>query len=202
MKFEPGYLLGMILQSVPEPRVVARDLFAQGWSRGALWQSLALLLVLTTMIRVLVVALFPAAHDSIEVGPLLSNPILTSGIAALLTVSVVYGLHLLGRAFGGTGTLNQALTTIVWLIFVNLVINTILLLLGLFAPLMGLLFLLFAVFLNFWTLTYFTTEMHGFQSPGMVLAVIVVGLISLLFAFSLVLAILGFGTDPAMMGPM
>ncbi len=202
MRFEPGYLLGMVLQSVPEPRVVARDLFAQGWSRAALWQTLALLLVLTTMVRVLVVALFPDPPEGMEVGPLLSNPILTSMVAALLVVSIVYGLFFLGRAFGGTGTLNQALITIVWLVFVNLVINIALLLLSLFAPLMGLLLLLFAVFVNFWILTFFATEMHGFQSPGMVLAVIVVGLISLLFAFSLVLAILGFGTDPAMMGPL
>ncbi len=64
MKWEAGYLLGLALQSVPEPRKVARDLFAEGFSRQALWHMLALLLVLLTMVSILMIGMTPPAEGT------------------------------------------------------------------------------------------------------------------------------------------
>ena len=46
MQFTPGYLFGMVLQTIPEPRKVARDLFDLPVARNVRWLVLVLMVVM------------------------------------------------------------------------------------------------------------------------------------------------------------
>ena len=63
MRFEPGYLLGMAMQSIPEPRKIARELFALNLDRATLWQILILLMVIGAILGVGSSVLFPPAPE-------------------------------------------------------------------------------------------------------------------------------------------
>ena len=199
MRWEAGYLLGMALQSVPEPRKVARDLFAQGFSREVLWYFLALILVLSTILRVVGQALFPPPEGA---GPIFSlSPLTISLSGAVFTVLTVWLIARLGRALGGQGGFSQALVTMVWLSALNLFLSVVVLGLGLFAPAMAILLIPVGYLALFWILVNFVTEMHAFKSPGLVAAVIVLTFVAVVFLTAFVMALLGFGPNPDLIGP-
>lgn len=195
-----GYLLGMALQTVPEPRKVARDVFAFPAPRNALWLILALLLVAMTFLAVISSILFPV--DPAEMGallgddqmaPVLASPISTGLVQATTAVASVWAIFWIGRAAGGTGTFEQALLTVIWLHFVLFLMQIGILLLGLFAPGLALLLTLMSFVMTFWLLSHFVAEMHGFRSAGSVFAGILMVLLVLAVVMSIVLAMFGFG---------
>lgn len=195
-----GRLFGMALQTVPEPRKVARDIFAFGAPRGALWQILALLLVSMTFLAVISSILFPV--DPAEMGaifgdedmtPALISPVVTGIVQATTAVASVWAIFWIGRAFGGTGSFDEALLTVIWLHFVLFLMQIGILLLGLFAPGVALLLTLMSFVMTFWLLSHFVAEMHGFRSAGSVFAGIMMVLLVLAVVMSLLMAILGFG---------
>ena len=200
MRWEAGYLLGMALQCIPEPRKVARDLFAEGFSRLALWHMLALILVLSAMLRVVGQILFPPPEDMPVL--LAMSPVTMGLLGGVFSVLAVLLIHRVGRAMGGQGTFEQALVTLTWLSALNLFLSLVILALGLFAPGLAVLLIPAGYIAMFYILTMFVTEMHGFASPGAVAAAIVVTFVAAIFLLAFILALLGFGADPAMIGPV
>ena len=195
-----GYLFGMALQTVPEPRKVARDVFSFGAPRSALWQILALLLVAMTFFAVISSVLFPV--DAAEMGAILGDeavapafvsPIVTGLVQATTAVITVWAIYWIGRALGGTGSFDEALLTVIWLHFVLLILQIGILVLGLFAPAMALLLTVMSFVMTFWLLSHFVAEMHGFRSAGSVFAGIMMLLLVLAVVLSLLMAMLGFG---------
>lgn len=201
MRWEAGYLLGMALQSVPEPRKVARDLFAEGLSQRVLWHILALILVISTMLTLVISILAPAPEGA----PAMPFSPLTLGLGeAAITVLSVFLIDRIGRAFGGTGSFYQALVTVTWLAALNLLLSLTMVALSLIAPAMALLLLPVGMLALFWILTMFITELHGFATPGMVAAGIIVSFLTtifvLVFILSIAMALLGIAPDPNMIG--
>jgi len=196
MKLEWGYLVGMALQTVPEPRKVARDVQNVDLSRGVLWQILLFLLVATTMLGVAASLLFPTDPEAF--GGLLANPLITGIAQGAISVLTVFGIYWVGRMAGGTGSFDQALLTVIWLHFVLLLIEMAILALGLFAPAMEMLLWVMGLVLTFWILSHFIAEMHGFNNAGMVFVSIILTLFAAMVVFSIVLAIIGVGipSDP------
>ena len=199
-KIDWGYLFGMALQTVPEPRKVARDVFAFPAPRSALWLMLALLLVSMTFLAVISSILFPvdaaemvALLGDDQMAPAFTSPIVTGMVQALTAVASVWAIFWIGRAAGGTGTFDQALLTVIWLHFVLLILQLGILALGLFAPGLALLLTLMSFVMTFWLLSQFIAEMHGFRSAGSVFAAIMMVLLVLAVVMSLLLAMLGLG---------
>ena len=135
MQFTPGYLFGMVLQTIPEPRKVARDLFDVPVARKVRWLVLFLMVVLAAILGVVSHAVYPV--DAEMFGPILSNP-MTLGVLEGVFLSVgVWAIYLLGRMAGGQGSLDDAITIAIWLELVLLAFQTATLVLSLFAPAMA-----------------------------------------------------------------
>jgi len=197
MQLTPGYLFGLALQTLPEPRKVARNLFALKLPREILWTALALMIILATAISLVVRMLFPVEEQL--AGTILSNPILLGVIEAVFMVALAWGLYLIGRGFGGKGSFNEAITTVVWMEFIFLGLQLLTVVLTLFAPTLGVLLMLASGFMFFWILSHFTAESHGFTSTGLVFVSILTFMILAVFALSLVLALLG--VQPVVLPP-
>jgi hypothetical protein len=102
-----------------------------------------------------------------------------------LALSVLL-MHRVGRAFGGRGSLADALLVVVWLQIIMLGFQTLQLVVSpILPPLAGVIGLVsFVVY--FWLMSCFIAELHGFASRGRVfLGIILTGL-----AAGLVLAVL------------
>jgi len=195
MKFEWGYLFGMALQTVPEPRKVARDLLAwQNAPHALLWQVLALLLVGSTWLKVLGSMLFPV--DPAMAGPLLSDPIMMGIAEASSSILTVFILYWMGRAFGGTGSFGGAIIVVSWMQFVLLIVELGVLFFSVFAPGFAVLLWVMGLIMTFWILSHFTAELHGFGSAGMVFVGILMTLMGLVVLMTIVLSLIGFGMVP------
>ncbi len=193
MRFEPGYLLGMALQTIPEPRKVARDVLSLDFPRAALWQAFALFAVLSTGLNVASVILFPPPPDPALADSLLGDPLRMGMVQTASLVITVFLIYWVGRAFGGHGTFPQAILTVIWMQYVSVMLQLVVLVLALFAPGLAALAALFSVGVSFWIITHFTAEMHGFRSAGLVFATIVVLLLGLGVVLGVALALIGAG---------
>ena len=198
MKFDWGYLFGMALQTVPEPRKVARDVLAYGAApHGLLWQALALLLVASTWLKVLGGILFPV--DPELAGPLLADPLMMGLAEAAISVLTVFVIFWVGRAVGGTGSLGGAIALVTWMQFVLLIVELGVLFLGVFAPGLAVILWVMGLIMTFWILTHFIAVLHGFASAGMVFAGILVTLFVMVVLMSILFSLLGAGA-PADLG--
>ncbi len=196
MQFTPGYLFGMVLQTIPEPRKVARDLFDLPVARKVRWLVLLLMVVLAAILGVVSHVIYPV--DAAMFGPILSNP-MTLGVLEGVFLSVgVWAIYLLGRMAGGQGSLDDAITIAIWLEFVLLGFQTATLVFSLFAPAMAGILMVMSSVLFFWILSHFTAESHGFRSAGLVFASIITVLILAVFALSFLLVLMG--VEPIEMG--
>jgi len=198
MKLEWGYLFGMALQTVPEPRKVAREIQALQVPRAVLWQVLALLLVAATFLGVLASILFPVDPEVAE--SFVADPIATGIAQAVLAVGMVFAIYWIGGKLGGTGSFDQALLSVIWLQFVLLVIELGIVFLGVFAPGMALLLWVMGLVMTFWILSHFIAEMHGFRSAGAVFLGILLVLLVLAVVLSIVFSFLGFGVGLGLTG--
>lgn len=189
MRFTPGYLFGMALQTLPEPRKVARDLFDLNIPRQTLWTALLLMVVLATAVSVVADILFPI--ENALFGPALSNPITLGMIEAVFMFGLAWAIYAIGRLFGGQGRLNDAIITVVWMEFVFLGLQFATLVLSLFVPALAFILMMASGFLFFWILTHFTAEAHGFTSTGLVFGAVLSFMILAVFALSFVLVLLG-----------
>ena len=196
MQFTPGYLFGMVLQTIPEPRKVARDLFDLPVSRKVRWLVLLLMVVLAAILGVVSHVIYPV--DAAMFGPILSNPMTLGVIEGLFLSFGVWAIYLLGRMAGGQGRLDDAITIAIWLEFVLLGFQTATLIFSLFAPAMAGILMVMSTVLFFWILSHFTAESHGFRSAGLVFASIITVLILAVFALSFLLVLMG--VEPIEMG--
>lgn len=187
-------LLALARQSVTDPRGAARAILARDLPPPVLVDALALIAVLGgivgTLFTMLVLSV-PAppeidADDIARARESMAGPFRQAVVQAGGMVIVAAAIWLLGRAFGGTGHLRGAVAITVWLSALALAIQVGLILLVMLMPPLGVLALIAAAILNFWLLTNFVAELHGFASAWSVFFAIV----GLAFALALVLAIL------------
>lgn len=191
MKFDWGTLFGMALQTVPEPRKIAREVQGLGLalSHAALWQILALILTANAFLGVIAGILFPL--DAAEYGPLIADPLLTAIVQASMNALLVFAIYWVGRAFGGTGSFEAALATVIWLDFVMLVIKLGVIFLLTFAPAFAAMLAVAGAAMGLWILSHFIAEMHGFASAGRVFAGMAMTMLVLVFVLSVIFAIIG-----------
>jgi hypothetical protein len=190
MKLEWGYLVGMALQTVVEPRKIAREVQAISLPRTTLWEVLILLLVGATFLAVIDGIILPV-DPAMVISPLQVDPLMMGVAQGSTTIFLVFAIYWVGRAVGGIGSFDQALLTVIWAQFVGLILQLGVVFFDVFAPGFSVLLAILTVVMNFWILSHFIAEMHGFRSAAMVFAGILVTSVLAIFGVSIVIGIIG-----------
>jgi Yip1 domain len=168
-----------------DPRAGARALLAMGVPLPARTAGLVLVAVLSAILFHLGFVFLPPGDDAL--GQFMNqSPIRTAVIQWLILAATVLGIYRIGRAFGGTGSLPDALLVVVWLQVIMLAVQAVQLLCLMLVPVLGGLVSMAGFILFFWLLTSFIAELHGFASRWAVLA----GVIGSAFVLAIVLAVI------------
>jgi Yip1 domain len=178
-------LLALARLSLNDPRVGVRALLAMGVPLPARTAGLLLVAVGSALLFHLGFLVMPPGDDAVAQF-MSQSPIRTAIVQWLILAATVLGIYRIGRAFGGTGSLTDALLIVVWLQVIMLAVQLVQLLSFILIPFLAGLVSLGGFFLFFWLLTSFIAELHGFASRWVVLA----GVIGSGFAFAIVLAVI------------
>lgn len=140
------------------------------------------------------VSVLAAVLASIQIGAAPVDPLVAALTASPLRAAVLQGIslglsvlmiHGIGRAFGGQGSLPDALLIVVWLQFVMLAPQVLQLAAELLSPALAGIVALLSVTLFLWLITSFIASLHGFRSLGLVF----MGVIGSALAMGFVIAI-------------
>jgi hypothetical protein len=181
-----GARLASLMQlTLQDPTRAARELLAEGVPLSARTAGLLLVAVLSALLVSLQVGDGTQAPDPITAF-MLGSPFRTAVLQwGFLALSVLL-IHRVGRAFGGRGSLPDALLIVVWLQALMLGFQVAQLVVAPILPALAGLIALVSFVVYFWLLTHFIAELHGFASRGLVF----VGMLLTGLATGFVLAVL------------
>jgi hypothetical protein len=197
MSDAPALLPTLIRQTLTDPRAAAHRIIGFQLPSHVLWQGMALVVALSVIAAQLTAFLLaPSATDTTAGQEMLmptffSSPFLMGFIQGAILVMMVFAVHWIGRAMGGTGQFPDAIALVVWLQFLLVCLQVVQALLGMVAPGFSGLVGLLGIGLFFYLLSQFVLVLHGFQSAALVFVMILVSLLGLTFVLSVVLTLLG-----------
>lgn len=163
----PQLLWARMLATVQDPRAGARWVMAQGLTAEQAWWALMLVAVLGGALGWITFAAIGQPPDQ-ATATLFASPMQAAGIQAVIEGGAGLLLFFVGRFFGGTGSLADALALKAWMAVPLLVLQVVQLFGVLVSPLLYVAAGVAALGLNLWLLTLFTCELHGFRRPGLV----------------------------------
>lgn len=174
-------LLGLVRDTLSDPRGAARRVMAVDVPLRDRWLALAFTAVATTVLFHLSLALLPAGIER----PLVP-PLATLAVQGGLLVLAVLLIWRIGAARGGRGSLPETVSVMAWLQFVLLVVQAVQVVAEVLLPPLASMIGIAGMVLFLWLLTQFVTELHGFRSAGAVFGAIM----GVMFAVGFVLALL------------
>lgn len=192
-----GNLLRLARETVSNPQEGAATVLSFAPARQALWLMFALVVVLSLILREFVAVFTDFPPDGPIMGPMQSSPFVLGLVMAGFLFLTIHAVHRIGLFFGGTGSFEESALLVIWLQFILICIQVIqIATLFILPPLAGLVTIL-AIALYVWLLVNFIAVLHGFTSLGMVFVATLLSAFAILFAFSLVLSILGLAVPAA-----
>ena len=177
--------------SVKNPARAARRLIDFRITRQMLWSGLILMAILNTLMQQLSNFLIP--------GPSLLPGITDVAFIYFIfviggLVSIVFAIYFVGRTFGGRGSVSDVMIVIIWLQFLRLLVQVLVLFFLFFKlPTLSLLVVLAGTIFGFWILIHFVNQAHSFESLGKSVLILAASFGGLLVAWSLVASLVGFG---------
>jgi Yip1 domain len=178
-------LAGLMQLTLQDPTRAARELLAEGVPLAARTAGLLLVAVLSALLVSLQIGDGTQAPDPITAF-MLGSPFRTAVLQwGFLALSVVL-IHRVGRAFGGRGSLPDALLIVVWLQALMLGFQLVQLVVSPILPDLAGLIGLVSFVIYFWLLAHFIAELHGFASRKLVF----VGMVATGLAAGFALAVL------------
>lgn len=181
-------LPSLAMDTLRDPRGMAARLIAMDLGLPTIWTALALGAVLNALIFSVNIMLFPTTFP---VPGLFSNPIL---YAVAMAGGMVISLHLLtwvGGMMGGQGKLADVAVVLVWLQYLRLAAQAVLLLLTILMPALALMATLVVVFYSLWLLLNFLDVAHRFESLGKSALVLVFTVVGIIIGLSFLIALIG-----------
>ena len=185
--------LGELLRlTANDPRRAIVAIKAMELRPAVAWQAFALALVLTLLMihGLSMLAGTPEPVEGALAPALIGNPVLLGVLQGCIMVLMAFSIHWVGRAFGGTGRLEDAIGSVALLIFAMLVLNVVEFIIITLLPIAAAGVVPFHFVIFFYLLTMFVTELHGFNRPLFVLGGIVLTMVGSMIGLSIMLAIL------------
>lgn len=186
----------MTLNDLPElakdtlrdPRAVAERLISLELGLPTLWTALALGAVLNALMFSVNMMMFPT---DFPVPGLFSNPVL---YAVAMAGGMVITMHLLtwvGGMMGGQGRLADVTVVMVWLQYLRLAAQAVLLVLTLLVPVLAMMATLVVAFYSLWLLLNFLDVAHRLGSLGKSALVLVFSVVGITIGLSVLIALIG-----------
>jgi hypothetical protein len=107
--------LPLAVQSLTQPRVTLRRVLSIPATRSDLLTAGWLVIVFSLLFSAIIAIILPQSETGTAQQPTFAAGVI---IAALSLFGGAFVLHRVGRYFGGKGTFDQSLTTIIWLNFI------------------------------------------------------------------------------------
>jgi len=192
-----GSLLRLARDTVTNPREGATTVLSFAPTKQALWLMFALVVVISLMMGEIMSLMLGMPTEGPLTGPMQQSPLMLGLIQGALLFLSIHAIHRIGRAFGGTGSLEEAALLIIWLQFILLCVQVVQIVAMVVLPPVAGLITILAIALFFWLLTNFIAVLHGFQSLGMVFVMTLLAAFGLLVLLSIVLSMLGLAVPQA-----
>ncbi len=188
-------LKNRMVQSVTEPRAVARWLFDLRLDDGVLLMAFALVLVLNGLLTAFFNTLLPLNP---VVAPLAANPFIYVGGLGAILAAVAVALTWSGRVLGGVANFRELATVLIWLQFLRLLAQTLVLFSALIMPMIASLLSLLASIAGIWIVLNFLAEAHKFPSLAKAAFALLLGMTAVALGLGVVISLLGITTTGTM----
>lgn len=184
-------LLGMIRDSIADPREAARVLLALQPPPGRVIEAAILVAVLDALIVGLLTS--GALRVPLPQGELTLAPLAHAGLLAVSFVLSAGALQAGGRVLGGKGSFGQSLLVVVWLEVIAIALQVVQVAAALLVPPLVPFLGLAGLLVLFWCLVHFARVLHGFGGYGVTILAILLGSVLLVLGLTLTLGLLGIG---------
>jgi hypothetical protein len=177
-----------VIETLQDPQDAAKRIMALRVDRGTLYQALALVSALNTIIVSLGALSGPSTG---QVPALFMQPF---ALFVVLAGGVIVSGHLIywsGRMIGATGSLADTLALLVWLQALRFVGQVLVLISGLIFPALALLLAFCIVIIGVWLLLHFVRAGMRLKSLWQSAGLLLMTLIGLLFGFSVLVSLIG-----------
>lgn len=189
---QPSDLTQFALETLRDPRGSAAKLIAQDVPMPTLWAALALAAVLNAMLVGLNMVLFPTAVFPLP--PIFMNPVVYALAMAAGSALSIFVLFWVGERMGGEGQLQDVAVVLIWLQYLRLAAQVILLVLTILMPVLALIATLAITLFSLWLVLCFLDVAHRFNSMGKSALVLVFSFMGVIFGLSMLLMLLGVST--------
>lgn len=164
----PGARIAALAQlTLRNPRQAARVLLASDVPLPARTMGLLLVAVVSAILASLQTGMQAEPVDPL-IQEMTASPVRAAVLQWVILVLSVGVIHAMGRSFGGTGTLADALLVTVWLQVVMMGFQALQLVAEFLSPALAALVGLTSLAVFLWLITSFVAELHGFRSLGLV----------------------------------
>jgi hypothetical protein len=179
-------------ETITQPRAMARRVMAINLPLPVAIDALLLTAVLGALLSTVTWALIgdPTDPNSAQMAEVFNRPLLLAGLQIAVQGAGAWLAWVVGRFFGGTGSLPQAVILIAWVEWVLILVQLAQLVLYLAAPVLAELTSPLALILFFWLMASFIAELHAFSSLWKVILGILLTAITLAIGVVFILAAL------------
>lgn len=168
-------VLELSVLSLRDPRAAARRVIGFSLSQRDAWLAAAAVAALSALVSsVVALTVDISTLGSDLVGEQIVEPFFRLAISVVVLLTSILAGHSVARAFNGTGSLVDTTMIMVWIQFVNIAIQAVLLPAGWVAPQLWFGLIALISLYMVWVTAQFLREAHGFNSVGPGIGIVVV----------------------------
>lgn len=199
MILNPQSVGTLAIMTLRQPATAARFVIQAGFRRDVLWSLLLLISIANAILVWLSNKLMGPSPEELAQMPfqipnIVFSPLFAFVFLAGALVVTVHVLYWLGNAIGGTGSLNDMISVLVWLQAMRVMAQIVLLVLIFAVPPLAGLFGLAIAILSLWILVHFVNEAAGLGSLFRTVGILLSAMVGLILGLSFILTITGLAT--------
>ena len=183
----------LLVQTLFAPRSAAEGLIALNLPQRWLWMALALMSVLNSIVYSVSLYLTPTSDPmaTAMMPPAFHSPVLfTIFLFGALAITVL-ALYWIGQGLGGKGRMDDVLVLICWLQVLRLILQLVVAVLVIVAPVLGALVIFIASLWGIYILIGFVDAAHRFDNMFKAAGVIVLAMVAMAVGLTILLSMIG-----------